>query len=91
MVIRRSFSLDKARDGDVVAWLDAQDNASEAIRAALRAHISRERLSLADVYQAVKALEAQVCSGQWVRPSAADVDEPVEDPALAAQLDQLGL
>lgn len=91
MVIRRSFSLDKERDGDVVAWLDAQINASEAIRAALRAHISRERLSLADVYQAVKALEAQLCSGQGAQPAAVGVTETREDPALAAQLDQLGL
>lgn len=91
MVVRRTFSFDEERDAALLTWLDAQVNASEAVRAALRAYRREtDTVTLERVYQAVKALEAQVRSGQWVR-AAEGVADTKEDPELAAQLDQLGL
>ncbi len=77
MLVRRSFSLDTERDAEVLAWLDIQPNASDAI-------------TLEEVYSAIKALEAHINSGQWPGPAGARGATSAEDPDLAAQLDQLG-
>jgi hypothetical protein len=43
MMIRRSFTLDSQRDAALLAWLDAQANSSETVRAALRAYYDESR------------------------------------------------
>lgn len=88
MLVRRSFSLDTERDAALIAWLDTQDNLSEAVRAALRAYCDTPHVTLADVYCAVLAVEQQLSSG--VVPSTLTTT-PAEDPDLAANLDSLGL
>ena len=52
MMIRRSFTLDSQRDAALLAWLDAQPNSSETVRAALRHHYDESQVTLADVYRA---------------------------------------
>ena len=87
--VRKSLVLDMERDADLVRWLETQPNVSEAIRAALRAHVSGNEVTLLSIYDAVKALEAQLRNGAWVEsPDSSAADE---DPDLAAQLDRLGL
>ena len=87
--VRKSLVLDMERDADLVRWLDTQPNVSEAIRAALRAHVSGNEVTLLSIYDAVKALEAQLRNGAWVQSQ--DSSTADEDPDLAAQLDRLGL
>ena len=88
MMIRRSFTLDSQRDVALLAWLDAQPNSSETVRAALRAYYDAAQVTLADVYRAVQAVEQRLADGVAV---AAPAVAPVEDPDLANALDNLGL
>lgn len=85
--IRRSFTLDSERDAALLAWLDAQPNVSEAIRAALgTAYAGQGRAAtLADVVRAIEGLGARLAG---LQATGAPVVE--EDPALAAALDALG-
>lgn len=85
-----TFVVDGDRDRDILHWLDGQTNKSAAIREAIRAHLERGTVTLAEVYEAIQDLK----QGGWV-PSAdavasrrRDDDEP-EDVAEA--LDSLGL
>jgi len=71
-----------------LAWLDAQDNQSETVRAALRNLYDASQVTLADVYRAVQAVEQRLADGVAV---AALATAPVEDPDLADALDNLGL
>ena len=87
-MIRRSFTLDGHRDAALLAWLDAQPNSSETVRAALRAYYNESQVTLADVYRAVQAVEQRLADGVAV---AAPTTAPVEDPDLADALDNLGL
>lgn len=90
MLVRRSFSLDTERDAALLAWLDQQENASEAVRAALRSHCE-DLVSLRDIYQAIRELGNSlnsVCAKGSI-PRA--MHREVEDPELAANLDFLGL
>ncbi len=91
MLVRRSFSLHTERDAELLAWLDGQPNASDAIRAALRGYSSASAITLEEVYSAIKGLEAHINSGPWLAQVGASPRPPAEDPDLAAQLDQLGL
>ena len=88
MMIRRSFTLDSQRDAALLAWLDAQANSSEAVRAALRAYYDESLVTLADVYRAVQAVEQRLSEGV-----ALDAPQPqiTEDPDLVDALDNLGL
>ena len=85
-----TFVLDTDRDRDIVHWLEGQDNKSAAIREAIRAHLGRSGITLADVYEAIQDLKR--CS--WMpgagaqAPAMAANDEP---PDVAAALDSLGL
>lgn len=88
MMIRRSFTLDSQRDAALLAWLDAQANSSETVRAALRAYYNESQVTLADVYRAVQAVEQRLADRVAV---AALATTPVEDPDLADALDNLGL
>ncbi|MBC7228671.1 MAG: hypothetical protein H5T61_15800 [Thermoflexales bacterium] len=91
MKVVRSFTLDTEEHRDILAWLDAQPNQSEAIRQAIREHIRRGGVTLADVYQAVRDLERRIGGGGVVAagPSDPASDEPEEPPDLAAALDAL--
>jgi Arc/MetJ-type ribon-helix-helix transcriptional regulator len=92
---RRSFTLDIERDAELLAWLDAQANVSEAVRKALRAYHAqregKEQATLADVVAAIEELGERMGGLQVVKAS--DNPSPVEDedPELAAALDNLGL
>jgi hypothetical protein len=83
-----TFVLDTVRDRDILHWLEGQENKSAAIREAIRAHLGRSGITLADVYEAIQDLKR----GGWVpwaqAPAAATGDEP---PDVAAALDSLGL
>ena len=88
MLVRRTFTLDTQRDATLLAWLDAQDNLSETVRAALRAYYDASLVTLADVYRAVQAVEQRLADGVAV---AVPAIAPTEDPDLADALDNLGL
>jgi hypothetical protein len=83
-----TFVLDTVRDRDILHWLEGQENKSAAIREAIRAHLGRSGITLADVYVAIQELKR----GGWVpvpqAPATAASDEP---PDVAAALDSLGL
>jgi len=86
--VRFSFALDSERDAALIAWLEAQDNKSEAIRAALSAAQGNgPAATLADVLTAIEGLGARL-AGLQVTAATAPVEE---DPELAAALDSLGL
>ncbi len=90
MLVRRTFTLDTQRDAALLAWLDAQDNQSETVRAALRNHYDASQVTLADVYRAVQAVEQRLADGITLS-AAPSAFTPVEDPDLADALDHLGL
>ena len=85
-----TFVLDTVRDRDILRWLEGQENKSAAIRDAIRAHLGRGGITLADVYEAIQDLRR----GGWVPGPAAQApavtanDEP---PDVAAAIDSLGL
>jgi hypothetical protein len=85
-----SFSLDTHTDRDLLTWLSRQDNRSAAIRTALRGHLDGGRgISLADVYQEIRALRRRLETGVLTTPAEPmPADEP---PELALALDNLGL
>jgi len=88
MRVTKSVSLDIEADRDILRWLAAQPNASEAIRLAIRAYQGRGSVTLGDVYQAVRDLERKLQSGAVVMPDTEDWKEPSE---AAAALKALGL
>jgi len=90
--ITKSFTLDGEADGDIIRWLNRQDNASAAIRKAIRDHLERAGVTLVDVYQAVKSLERRLqAGGTTAVPTSALVEEEWnEPPDAAAALDALG-
>ena len=96
MKITKSFTLDGEADEDIIRWLNRQDNASAAVRRAIRDHLERGGVTLVDVYQAVKSLERQMQAGRVTAvPTLALVEEEEEkewnEPAdAAAALDALG-
>jgi len=57
---RITISLDSERDKDLIVWLDAQDNRSEAVRKALRAYIAMPNLS--DLYRQNESLARRLTS-----------------------------
>jgi len=89
MRVTKSVSLDTEADRDILRWLAAQPNASEAIRLAIRAYQGRGSVTLGDVYQAVRDLERKLQSG--VVMAASPGNEREEPPEAAAALDKLGL
>jgi hypothetical protein len=86
--VRRSFTLDDERDAALLAWLDAQPNASEAIRDALRAAFDDHAgATLGDVLRAIERLGDRL-DGLHVTPATPERQE--EDPDLVAALESLG-
>ena len=90
----RSVSFDTDRDADLLAWLDAQKNQSEAVRQALRSNVARRppEVTLEQVYQAVLDLSSKVEVGAVVIRDANESsgDAPGTEAAAKA-LDGLGL
>lgn len=85
-----TFVLDTVRDRDILRWLEGQENKSAAIRQAIRAHLDRSEITLAEVYEAIQDLKrgGWVCGAGAQAPTAIASDEP---PDVAAALDGLGL
>lgn len=85
-----SFKVDPEEYPELVRWLDGQDdNRSGAIRDVLQAHVER-RITLGDVYQAVRDLERKVEAGATVSKAPADDETDWnEPPEAAAALDAL--
>lgn len=86
MKVTMSFTLDTDRNRDLLQWLHShgQRDRSRAIREAIRDHLRRSEITLADVYAAVQDLKH---SGIVIAANQEPADEP-ED--IAASLDQLG-
>ena len=86
MKLTFTIALDTERDADLVAYLDAQDNRSAAIRDALRLALDQGRRPAAtidDVLAAVRDLQR----GGVLHSEQAGAGEP---PDIAAVLDSLG-
>jgi hypothetical protein len=83
-----TFVLDTVRDRDILHWLEGQENKSAAIREAIRAHLGRSGITLADLYEAIQALKRGDCLPSTQARVGAASDEP---PDVAAALDCLGL
>ncbi len=88
MRVTKSISLDTEADRDILRWLDAQSNASEAIRMAIRVYLGRGGVTLGDVYQAVRDLDRKLRCSVAVAPDTEDWEEP---PEAARALETLGL
>jgi hypothetical protein len=96
--IRKTFTFDSEQDAGLVAWLDAQANASETARAALRAafeaqHGGAPAATLGDVVKAIEGLGATLAGLQLATvPASPGSGAPArEDPELAAALESLGM
>lgn len=79
-----SVVLDLEADRDILRWLDRQGNKSEAIRAAIRAHIGGG-VTLASVYQAVRDLERRIEAGAVVVSGTGETDPGDDEPSEAAR------
>ena len=89
----KTISFDTERDADLLAWLNAQENVSGAVRDALRSALGIEHSSvtLEDVYHAVLDLEARIVGRSVSAPAEhIDADLPGTEEAARA-LDALGL
>lgn len=78
--------LQPGRDDDIIAWLEAQENKSAAVRAAIRRAMAPP-LDPAELKAVVRAAVAEALRGKVV--VGGKVDGPEEDPELAAALDSL--
>jgi Arc/MetJ-type ribon-helix-helix transcriptional regulator len=90
--VRVTVELQEERDREILAWLQRQRNWSEAIRAALRAYVGRERITLETLYEEIKRLEELIAGGDGQsRPAAISPygDLPGTEEA-AENLSQLG-
>ena len=89
-----SFSVDDQTDRDILTWLALlpKRKKSEAIREALRAYLSKQGVTLGDIYQAVQEIDRKLANGV-VTVGARDVYDVMgtdEPPDVAAALDTLG-
>ncbi len=90
---RKTFTFDVEQDAALLAWLEMRPNASETARAALWAAYRGQpggapAATLADVVKAIEGLGSLLAGAQAATQSAPA--QGVEDPALAAALDNLG-
>ena len=85
------FSLDSEKDRDLVRWLEGlpKRGRSEAIRATLRAQLTRGEVTLGDIYAAIKDLKRSGLTFATSQGRAEDDSE--EPPDVAAAPDNLGL
>ncbi len=91
MKIRQNISLDSERDADILAWLEAQENKSEAVRDAIRAFMDRDRVTLDSVYEAVSRIEGKLERGVAQIGDGTGTGEVAEDPELVEALANLGI
>ncbi len=86
-----TIALDRQADRDILRWLERQENKSAAIRTALREHLARGGVSLADIYQAIRDLERRIVQGGVVIAGGNGVQDDHQDepPEAAAALDAL--
>ena len=85
MKLTFTIALDTERDADLVAYLDAQDNRSAAIRDALRLAVDQGRRPAATIDDVLAAVQALQRGGVLHSEQAGD-----EPPDIAAVLDSLG-
>jgi hypothetical protein len=90
-----SFSVDDQADRDILNWLAhlPKRKKSEAIREALRAHLSGQGVTLGDIYQAVREMDRKLAAGVVIGGvnEVSDTTNADEPPDVAAALDNLGL
>lgn len=96
--ISKGFSLDTEKDADIIAWLDSQENASEAVRKAIRAFLLVSNgPTLGDVLQELGEIKRTLRAGVSVATGDGDQDDerrgPVDPAVLEVEniLDGLGL
>lgn len=93
--IRKTFTFDSEQDAALVAWLEAQPNASETARAALwaayQATTGSAAATLGDVVKAIEGLGATLAGLRFAVASPGGASPVREDPELAAALDKLGI
>lgn len=79
-----TVSFDVEADKDLLRWVERQENRSAAIRGAIREHISRNGVTLGDVYRVVKELERKIEAGAVVVAGGGDGGEEWDEPEDAA-------
>ena len=87
---RVSLRLIPGKDDDVIAWLEQQENQTEAFRRVCRFYQQHADQSpmLRDIYEKLQRIEAMLATGTHVQSIPTPPHE--EDPELAAALDALG-
>lgn len=78
-----TFSLDSERDRDILRWLDACGNKSDAIRRAIRASIGGG-VTLGDLHQGISEIKRLLESGAIVQSRQTQGGAPVQDNPLVA-------
>lgn len=84
-----TLSLDTEADKDILRWLERQANRSAAIREAIRSHLNRGEVTIADVYQVIKKLERKLQAGAVAAIPLQEMDDWPEPPEAVAALDAL--
>ena len=87
---RVSLRLIPGKDDDVIAWLEQQENQTEAFRRVCRFYKQHADQSsiLRDIYEKLQRIETMLASGTHLQSISPSPHE--EDPELAAALDALG-
>ena len=95
--LSKGFSVDTEKDADIIAWLDAQENQSEAIRKAIRAFLLASGPTIGDVLQELgevkRMLRAGVVLANGDNDQGGERQEPVDPLVQEVEsiLDGLGL
>lgn len=96
--ISKGFSLDTEKDADIIAWLDGQENVSEAVRKAIRAAmLVYSGPTLGDVLQALGEIKRMLRAGVSLANGDDDQEQEEHDPTdplvqeVESILDGLGL
>lgn len=61
--LSKGFSVDTEKDADIIAWLDAQGNVSEAVRKAIRAFMLASGPTIGDVLQELGEVKRMLRAG----------------------------
>lgn len=89
MQVRKTFLFNSKRDSEILEWLYRQDNASEAVREALRLAIDRtsQTITLEDIYNELCEIRRQ-----GITTTEQHKDDNVEEPPdIVDTLNKLGL
>jgi len=79
--VRYSVSLDAVQDADIVRWIEAQSNASEAVRQAIRAYISQP--TMVDLENRLNELLALIRNLRVVEAQAEEPQTEGDEPTQA--------